>query len=95
MAGGSNPQNLLLEISKVLATFSELFEVYFYTNFLTTFNSDPRFHSCKIGPLLDELSKNANLVLMKSSTSSLEFIARRFVWGLPVKLKIRNSITTG
>jgi len=82
VAGGSDPHNLVLEISKVLATFSELFEVYLFTNFSSAFVSDSRFHLCKIGRLLDEVSRDANLVLTTSSTSSLEFIARGICVGV-------------
>ena len=82
VAGGSDPYNLVLEISKVLVTFSELFEVYFFTNSLSAFVSDPRFHFCKIGQLLDEVSRDANLILTTSSTSSLEFIAQGICVGV-------------
>ena len=60
--------------------FSELFEVYLFTDFSSAFTPDSRFHFCKIGPLLDEVSRDANLVLTTSSTSSLEFIARGFLY---------------
>ena len=82
VAGSSDPNNLVLEISKSLATFSELFEVYLFTDFSSTFTPDSRFHFCKIGPELDEVSRDANLVLTTSSTSSLEFIARGFCVGV-------------
>jgi len=82
VAGGSDPHNLGLEISKVLAKFSELFQVYFFTNFSSAFASDSRFHFCEIGQLLDEVSRDANLILTTSSTSSLEFIARGFSVGV-------------
>jgi len=82
VAGGSDPHNLVLEISKILATFTESFEVYLFTNFSSEFGADSRFHFCKIGNLLDEVSISANLVLTTSSTSSLEFIARGFCVGV-------------
>ena len=82
VAGGSDPNNLVLEISKSLAIFSELFEVYLFTDFSSAFTPDSRFHFCKIGPELDEVSRDANLVLTTSSTSSLEFIARGFCVGV-------------
>jgi spore coat polysaccharide biosynthesis predicted glycosyltransferase SpsG len=82
VAGGSDPHNLVLEISKVLATFSESFDVYFFTNTSSVFARDSRFHFCKIGLLLDEVSRDADLILTTSSTSSLEFIARGFCVGV-------------
>ncbi len=82
VAGGSDPHNLVLEISKVLTTFSELFEAYLFTNVSSTFASDSRFHFVEIGSSLDEVSRDANLVLTTSSTSSLEFIARGFCVGV-------------
>ena len=82
VAGGSDPHNLVLEISKVLATFSESFNVYLFTNTSSEFPKDLRFHFCKIGPLLDEVSRDADLILTTSSTSSLEFIAQGFCVGV-------------
>lgn len=82
VAGGSDPHHLVLEISNILATFQELFEVFLFTNTISDFISDSRFHFFKIGSSLDELSRNANLVLTTSSTSSLEFIARGLCVGI-------------
>jgi len=82
VAGGSDPHSLVLEISKILARFTELFEVYFFTNSETEFALDSRFHFCEIGSLLDEVSRDANLVLTTSSTSSLEFLARGLCVGI-------------
>jgi spore coat polysaccharide biosynthesis predicted glycosyltransferase SpsG len=82
VAGGADPHNLVLEISKVLATFPDVFEVYLFTKLSCNFPSDSRFHFLEIGPLLDEVSRDANLVLTTSSTSSLEFIARGFCVGV-------------
>jgi len=53
-----------------------------FTNSLSAFVSDSRFHFCKIGHLLDEVSSGANLVLTTSSTSSLEFIAQGICVGV-------------
>ena len=82
VAGGSDPHNLVLEISKVLGMFTELFEVYFFTNSATEFALDSRFRFCEIGSLLDEVSRDANLVLTTSSTSCLEFLARGLCVGI-------------
>jgi spore coat polysaccharide biosynthesis predicted glycosyltransferase SpsG len=82
VAGGSDPHNLVLEISKVLATFPESFKAYLFTNAPSTFVSDSRFHFVKIGSSLDGVSKDANLVLTTSSTSSLEFLARGLCVGI-------------
>lgn len=82
VAGGSDPHDLVLEISKTLASFPDLFEVYLFTNFSSNFASDPRFHFIEIGSKLDEVSRNANLILTTASTSSLEFIARGLCVGI-------------
>ena len=82
IAGGSDPNNLVLEISKILAVFPELFEVNLFTNFSSNFTSDSRFHFIEIGSILDEVSRDANLILTTSSTSSLEFIARGLCVGI-------------
>jgi spore coat polysaccharide biosynthesis predicted glycosyltransferase SpsG len=82
VAGGSDPHNLVLEISKVLVTFPERFEAHLFTNVQSGFASDSRFNFVKIGSSLDEVSKDANLILTTSSTSSLEFLARGLCVGI-------------
>ena len=91
VAGGSDPHNLVLEISKVLAAFPELFEAYLFTNAPSTFPSDSRFHFCEIGSSLDEVSSDANLVLTTSSTSSLEFLARGLCVGIACAVDNQNQ----
>lgn len=82
VAGGSDPYNVVLEISKILAELSETFEAYLFTNSAVNFNSDGRFRFCKIGPSLEEVSRDADLILTTSSTSSLEFIAQGHCVGI-------------
>jgi spore coat polysaccharide biosynthesis predicted glycosyltransferase SpsG len=76
VAGGSDPYNVVLEISKILADFKESFEAHLFTNSPADYNLDCRFHFCKIGPSLEEVSRNADIILTTSSTSSLEFLAQ-------------------
>jgi len=82
VAGGSDPHHVVLEISKILANFTESFEGYLFTNSAVGFNSDSRFRFCEIGPSLEEVSRDADLVLTTSSTSSLEFIAQGHCVGI-------------
>lgn len=82
VAGGSDPYNVVLEISKILTNFSETFEAYLFTNYPVKHPSDRRFHFCNIGTSLEEVSRDADLVLTTSSTSSLEFIAQGHCLGI-------------
>lgn len=82
VAGGSDPHNLVFEIAKVLTKLPELFEVYLVSNFTSSTPLDPRFHYLEIGARLDEVSRDADLILTTSSTSSLEFIAQGFCVGV-------------
>ena len=82
VAGGSDPHNLVLEIAMTLAILPELFEACLFSNSSSDVTLDSRFHYFKIGSGLDEVSKDADLVLTTSSTSSLEFIARGFCVGI-------------
>ena len=82
VAGGSDPYNLVYEIAKILCTFSEDFEALLFTNYSNFENLDSRFQFIEIGPRLDELTQNVDLVLTTSSTSCLEFIARGLCVGV-------------
>lgn len=82
VAGGSDPNNLVNEIAKILSTFPDHFEVYLFSNLVTVLDLDTRFHYVEIGKYLDPISQDANLVLTTSSTSSLEFIARGLCVGI-------------
>ncbi len=82
VAGGSDPYNVVLEISKILATSSETFEAYLFTNSVVDYNPDERFLFCDIGPSLEEVIRDADLILTTSSTSSLEFIAQGHCVGI-------------
>jgi spore coat polysaccharide biosynthesis predicted glycosyltransferase SpsG len=82
VAGGSDPHYLVFEIAKALAIMPESFEVFLFSNSSSTINLDSRFHYLDIGSKLDEVSREADLILTTSSTSSLEFIARGFCVGV-------------
>jgi len=80
IAGGSDYFNLVFEIANILSSFSEVFDVYLFSDSISAELFDSRFHKMEIGPKLDKLIGNLDLVFTTSSTSSLEFIAQ----GLPV-----------
>ena len=82
VAGGSDPYQLVIEIAKILAKFSEKFEVLLFSNSTFEVDLDSRFQIIEIGPGLDKLTQNVDLVLTTSSTSSLEFIARGLCVGV-------------
>ena len=82
VAGGSDPYGLVNEIAKILAKIPEQFEVYLFSNSVLGSSLDTRFHIIKVGQQLDELTKNVDLVLTTSSTSSLEFLARGLCVGI-------------
>ena len=82
VAGGSDPYELAIAISKILAKFSEALEVLVFSNSVFEETLDSRFQFIEIGPRLDELTQNVDLVLTSSSTSSLEFIARGLCVGV-------------
>jgi spore coat polysaccharide biosynthesis predicted glycosyltransferase SpsG len=82
VAGGSDPHKLVPEIAKVLSNFSESFEVYLFLNSSLDLVLDSRFHFIEVGQQLDEITKDADLVLTTASTSSLEFLARGICVGL-------------
>ncbi len=76
VAGGSDPHRLVLELAKILFTFSEDFKALLFTNHSLGDSLDSRFQYTEIGSHLDGLTQNVDLVLTTASTSSLEFIAR-------------------
>lgn len=82
IAGGADPYGLLNEIAKLLATTSEEFEVYLFSNSILNLTLDLRFRYIEIGSRLDELTKDVDLVLTTASTSSLEFLARGLCVGV-------------
>lgn len=82
VAGGSDPYGVVPKIANILGGFSDTFNAHLFTNASIDFNLDSRFQCHKIGLHLDELTKNADLVLTTASTSSLEFLARGFCVGV-------------
>jgi len=82
VAGGTDPYNLVQKIAEVLSLFSESFNAYLFSNSLSIKALDSRFKHFKTGSNLDEVSKDADLVLTTSSSSSLEFIARGLCVGV-------------
>jgi len=64
------------ELAKILSEFDENFHAHLFSNNIFEFTIDERFSYVKIGPQLDEVTTNMDLVLTTSSSSSLEFIAR-------------------
>ena len=82
IAGGSDPHGLVNEIAKILATMTEQFEAYLFSSSYADSVLDSRFFYVEMGPLLDEVTRDADLVLTTASTSSLEFIARGLCVGI-------------
>ena len=82
VAGGSDPYGLVNEIAKILALIPQEFEASLFSNSTLDSTLDSRFRVIKVGQRLDELTKNVDLVLTTSSTSSLEFIARGLCVGI-------------
>lgn len=76
VAGGSDPYGLVNEIARTLAKIPEMFEVYLFSRSNLDSVFDSRFHIVQVGQQLDELTRNADLILTTASTSSLEFLAR-------------------
>lgn len=82
VAGGSDPHGLVNEIAKILATMPERFEVFLFSSSYADPVLDSRFFCVEVGPLLDEITRDVDLVLTTASTSSLEFIARGLCVGI-------------
>jgi spore coat polysaccharide biosynthesis predicted glycosyltransferase SpsG len=82
VAGGSDPFNLVGEITRILITFSEDFEILLFSNLNINSTLDSRFRRLKIGPEFDELTKDVDLILTTASTTSLEFLARGLCVGI-------------
>jgi len=82
VAGGSDPHGLVNEIAKILSAMSEQFEVYLFSSSSIDTVFDSRFFHVEVGPRLDEVTNDVDLVLTTASTSSLEFIARGLCVGI-------------
>ena len=82
VAGGSDPFNLVYEITKILKTFPDDFEVVLFSNSNLDSNLDPRFRYFELGQEFDEITKDVDLVLTTASTTSLEFLARGLCVGI-------------
>ena len=82
VGGGSDPFGLVHEMAYILAAFSEQFEVYLFSNSILDSALDDRFRFIEVGHLLDELTKDVDLVITTASTSSLEFLARGLCVGI-------------
>jgi spore coat polysaccharide biosynthesis predicted glycosyltransferase SpsG len=75
VAGGSDPYGLVHEICQTLIKFPEDFEVVYFSNESFGENLDSRFLYVEIGPQLDELIPEMDLIFTTASTASLEFLA--------------------
>ena len=82
VGGGSDPFGLVHEIATILAAFSEQFEVYLFANSILDPALDDRFRYIEVGHLVDELTKDVDVVITTASTSSLEFLARGLCVGI-------------
>ena len=79
-SGGTDAFGLVNTLAGVLRKTNAQFTAYLFTNSRPTKKLDSRFIYVPIGPEIDVISQNADLVFTTASTSSIEFIAR----GLPV-----------
>jgi spore coat polysaccharide biosynthesis predicted glycosyltransferase SpsG len=79
-SGGTDAFGLVNTLAGVLGETNAQFTAYLFTNSRLSNKLDSRFVYVPIGPEIDIISQNADLVFTTASTSSLEFIAR----GLPV-----------
>ena len=82
VAGGSDPYDLVNEIAKILEKIPVVFEVYLFSRSNLDSVCDSRFRYVQIGQQLDELTRDADLILTTASTSSLEFLARGLCVGV-------------
>jgi len=91
VAGGSDPYNLVNEIAIILTKIPVLFEVYLFSRSTLDSIFDSRFHIVQIGQQLDELTRDADLILTTASTSSLEFLARGLCVGVARAVDNQNQ----
>ena len=91
IAGGSDPYDLVVEIAKILAKIPRQFEVYLFSSSNLDSVFDSRFYCFPVGPHLDELTKDVDLVLTTASTSSLEFLARGLCVGVICSIDNQNQ----
>ena len=89
-SGGTDAFGLVSVLGSLLKNIEIDFKTFLFTDKPVQVTLDHRFEVVPIGPTLDILSKNADLVFTTASTSSLEFIAR----GLPVAIlcAVQNQV---
>jgi spore coat polysaccharide biosynthesis predicted glycosyltransferase SpsG len=82
VGGGSDPSKFCRAVAEVLESIQEVFTAVLFTNDMFEAKLDNRFMVFPIGDALDDMIKDANLVLTPASTSSFEFIAREIPMGI-------------
>jgi spore coat polysaccharide biosynthesis predicted glycosyltransferase SpsG len=82
VGGGSNTHRFVEAISDVLVSLNLNLEVHTFTNNVMPKNSNVRFVRHPIGPVLDLIANDVDVIFTTASTSSLEFIAREIPTGI-------------
>jgi len=91
VGGGSDPSKFCRAVAAVLKSFQEPFTAVLFANDMFEVKLDKRFIVSPIGDALDEIIKDANLVLTPASTSSFEFIAREIPMGVACAAENQRS----
>ena len=79
VGGGSDPNGFVIAVANILHTLQIDFKANLFVNNTNLLTNDDRFSIFPIGPALDEISGQTDLVFTTASTSSLEFLARGLV----------------
>lgn len=82
VGGGKDKTGFAHEMSKLLKLIPEQFMANFFTTSVHSIESDLRFQTFEIGPELDEIGNNSELIFCTSGSTSLEFIARGCAVGI-------------
>jgi spore coat polysaccharide biosynthesis predicted glycosyltransferase SpsG len=90
--GGSDPFDFSGEMSRILADIDLDFQVTFLVSRVSNCKADSRFIFVDIGPSLDEIIDEADIVFTTASTTCLEMIAREIPVG--VVCAVENQLET-
>jgi spore coat polysaccharide biosynthesis predicted glycosyltransferase SpsG len=82
VGGGTDSFNFVGAVYEILRNIDFNFQAYIFTNSDEFLELDPRFTVFPIGPGLDEIANNVELVFTTASTTSLEFICREVAVGI-------------
>ena len=82
VAGSTNPEYMVEEISSIIALSKNDFEAKCFNSEVEVSNLDSRFVNLPIGEELDFHAQSADLVFTTASTTGLEMIAREIACGM-------------